>query len=202
MLDEIDCIWVAIAEEIPIEAQACFEHLKTLYPEKLKVVACAGETRAATVLNTCEHIRSHLREDPDQRDPWVLVHDAARPGISIELIKNLLLALSDEPVGALLAVPVADTLKQEAEGVDSVTRQVHATIPRAGLWQAQTPQAFRLDMLCTALQHAEQAPSDESSAIEAMGLHPKLVMGAPTNFKLTHPADGALFAALLAAREK
>lgn len=202
MLDEIDCIWVAVAEEIPDEARACFARLAAQHPHKLKVVACAGDTRAATVLGACERIRAQTLFASVEPDPWVLVHDAARPGISVELIQRLLAALQDEPVGALLAVPVADTLKREALREGCNAKQVQATVTRSGLWQAQTPQAFRLDLLRTALSKAGDAPSDESSAIEALGKTPKLVMGAPTNFKLTHPADGELFAALFAAREK
>jgi len=200
MLDEIDCIWVAVAEEIPDAARQYFERLMVQYPNKFKMLACAGETRADTVLNSCKQIRAQFHE-ADQ-DPWVLVHDAARPGISVELIQKLIAALQNEQVGALLAVPVADTLKQEelSEGFDC--KQVKTTFPRAGLWQAQTPQAFRLNLLHEALLQAGASPSDESSAIEAMGYKPKLVMGAPTNFKLTHAADGELFAALLAARDR
>jgi 2-C-methyl-D-erythritol 4-phosphate cytidylyltransferase len=132
----------------------------------------------------------------------VLVHDAARPGITGELVKKLISALQDEPVGALLAMPVADTLKREESIEGNPHKQVNATVARGGLWQAQTPQAFRLNLLCHALLKAGDSPSDESSAIEALGKKPKLVLGAPTNFKLTHPADGELFAALLAAKEK
>lgn len=202
MLDEIDCIWVAVAEEIPDEARTCLTRLAGQHPHKLNIIACAGDTRAATVLGACERMRAQIAESSAESDPWVLVHDAARPGISIELIQRLLTALQDEPVGALLAVPVADTLKREELREGGNAQQVQATVTRSGLWQAQTPQAFRLDLLRIALSKGGDAPSDESSAIEALGKKPKLVMGAPTNFKLTHPADGELFAALFAAREK
>jgi 2-C-methyl-D-erythritol 4-phosphate cytidylyltransferase len=202
MLDEIDCIWLAVAEEIPEEARLCIERLEGQYPNKLKVIVCAGETRAATVLNACECIRAELNRREDFFDPWVLVHDAARPGITEELVKRLLTALEGEPVGALLAVPVADTLKREEVPEGGTDKYVQATLARVGLWQAQTPQAFKLNLLYEALSSVAEdaAPSDESSAIEALGRRPKLVMGAPTNFKLTHPADGELFAALLASR--
>jgi len=201
MLDEIDCIWVAVTSDIPESAQTLFDRLAQDYPKKFKVIACAGETRAQTVLAACQHVQHHVKD----HDPWVLVHDAARPGITKNLIRRLLEALNDEPVGALLAVPVADTLKREesvAPNSIHAPRYVHATLPRSGLWQAQTPQAFRVGMLIDALSKAGALPSDESSAIEAIGGKPKLVLGDPTNFKLTHPADGVLLSALLAVREK
>ena len=137
-----------------------------------------GLTRRDTVLNGLQALTEKLRPDD-----WVLVHDAARPGLTPELLQRLFDECCHDPVGGLLAVPVADTLKK----ADDQGRAV-GTIPRTGLWAAQTPQMFRYALLCEALQHLPSA-TDESSAIEALGFHPRLVMGDARNFKLTYPHD-------------
>ncbi len=127
-------------------------------------------------------------------DPWVLVHDAARPCLPAADLASLLGALPGSPDGALLAVPLVDTLKRS--GADGA---VDATVPRAGLWRAQTPQAFRLGRLAEALgRHA--AATDEASAVEALGDRPRLVEGSPDNLKITAPADLAPAARLLGGR--
>ena len=97
-------------------------------------------------------------------------------------------------MGGILAVPVADTLKRE-NGLGRIER----TEERAGLWQAQTPQMFRSGLLTQALQQSRSV-TDDASAIEALGLQPKLVLGEPTNFKVTYPQD-MLLAELLLARQ-
>jgi 2-C-methyl-D-erythritol 4-phosphate cytidylyltransferase len=154
---------------------------------KLKLHYTGGATRAETVLNTLQMI-----EVAD--DDWILVHDAARPGLTQYLLDDLLNALENDPVGGLLALPVADTLKFAGEN-----SEVLKTIPRAHLWQAQTPQMFRYGVLKHALQtniHAASSPSakvalatDEAEAIESLGLQPKLVMGSLRNLKITYPHD-------------
>lgn len=116
-------------------------------------------------------------------EDWVLVHDAARPCLARADLERLLAALPSSPDGALLAVPVADTLKR-ADG-DS---RSSGTVDRDGLWRALTPQAARLGVLRAALEHAPHA-TDEASALEAAGLRPRLVPGAATNVKVTEPAD-------------
>ena len=103
--------------------------------------------------------------------------------------------LSSDEVGGILAVPVADTLKRE----DS-THRIADTVPREGLWQAQTPQMFRNVMLKRALEAARNV-TDEASAIEAMGLRPRLVRGDPTNLKVTYPLDLHLAEWILQHRE-
>lgn len=156
---------------------------------RVRPLVHAGESRAETVLNALNALHAEL----DARD-WVLVHDAARPCLSRSALSRLLDTLLDDPVGGLLAVPVADTLKRQ-----NGTRHVHETINRDGLWSAQTPQMFRYDMLLQALQHSH-AHTDESSAMEAMGYAPLLVMGEPTNIKVTYPADLSLAEWILSAR--
>jgi 2-C-methyl-D-erythritol 4-phosphate cytidylyltransferase len=126
----------------------------------------------------------------------VLVHDAARCLITPEQIKALIDACADDAVGGLLAHKLPDTLKAEADG------RVAATLDRSDKWLAQTPQMFRIGALIVALQEAGDGVTDESSAMEAMGLSPKLVPGSAQNFKVTYPEDFALAEAVLLARQK
>jgi 2-C-methyl-D-erythritol 4-phosphate cytidylyltransferase len=169
----------------------------TLEPaSKLKLHYTGGESRAETVLNTLNAIEI-------ANDDWVLVHDAARPGLTHALLDNLLNTLETDEVGGLLALPLADTLKQA--DAESRTKK---TIPRDNLWQAQTPQMFKYAALKHALQaniHAASSPSsigvlatDEAEAIEAQGLQPKLVQGGLRNLKVTYPQDLELLEALFA----
>jgi 2-C-methyl-D-erythritol 4-phosphate cytidylyltransferase len=114
---------------------------------------------------------------------WVLVHDAARPCLANADLERLLAVLPDAPDGALLAVPVADTLKRaDADG------RVEQTVDRTGLWRALTPQAAQVGALRDALARAPSA-TDEASALEAIGLRPRLIAGSATNVKVTEPAD-------------
>ncbi len=118
---------------------------------------------------------------------WVLVHDAARPCLSAADLDRLIDACAGDAVGGLLAVPVADTLKRAAADA-----RVGSTAPRDGLWRALTPQMFRYGVLAKALDEAiasGHAPDDEATAIERLGLQPRLVEGSPTNIKVTRPAD-------------
>ena len=155
---------------------------------KLKIHHCGGSTRADTVLNGLKAIESHV-----QNEDWILVHDAARPGLSDALLNQLLDTLKEDAVGGLLAVPLADTLKRaDAQGL------VEATIPRTALWQAQTPQMFRYAILKKALESFPGSPTDEAEAIEALGLKPKLVTGELRNLKVTYAQDLAVLTALLA----
>ena len=104
---------------------------------------------------------------------------------------RLIDACADDEVGGLLALPVADTLKQARAG------RVAATLPRDDKWAAQTPQMFRLGLLQEALAKAGATVTDEASAVEALGHAPLLVPGELENFKLTHPGDFDLAARLL-----
>ncbi len=146
-----------------------------------------GETRAQTVLNTLEAMRPHV----DEHD-WILVHDAARPGLTSELLNQLLDTLEHDEVGGLLALPLADTLKQS-----NADQRVQKTIPREQLWQAQTPQMFRFSLLQKALTDFDGSPTDEAQAVEALGLQPKLVVGSLRNMKITYPQDLQLMEILM-----
>ncbi|MCW2312991.1 2-C-methyl-D-erythritol 4-phosphate cytidylyltransferase [Rhodoferax antarcticus] len=154
------------------------------------IATCGGSTRAASVFNG---LNALLAEGAVTHD-WVLVHDAARCLITPQQINQLLDACLIDDVGGLLALALPDTLKAAAAG------RVAATLPRADKWLAQTPQMFRIGSLLEALELAGDAVTDESSAIEAMGLAPKLVPGSAQNFKVTYPEDFALAQAVLLSR--
>jgi 2-C-methyl-D-erythritol 4-phosphate cytidylyltransferase len=148
--------------------------------DKVEVLRCGGATRAESVLNGLDAIEGRLQEND-----WVLVHDAARPCLTQEMLDRLLAELAEDPVGGLLAVPVADTLKREGED-----GRVDHTEPRAGLWRAQTPQMFRYGLLRQALQASgTNTPTDEAQAVEFLGHAPRLVMGDGHNLKVTYPED-------------
>lgn len=155
------------------------------------VADCGGSTRAGSVFNG---LNALLEEGAVAHD-WVLVHDAARCLITPAQINQLLDACLNDEVGGLLALPLPDTLK--AARADRVT----STLPRVDKWLAQTPQMFRIGSLLDALELAGDAVTDESSAIEAMGLSPKLVSGSAQNFKVTYPPDFELAQAILASRQ-
>jgi len=140
----------------------------------------------------CHSVYNGLCAIADIIEPsdWVLVHDAARPCLRYEDLDKLMTELASHAVGGLLAVPVRDTLKK-TQGDNLVSQ----TIDRAGLWQAQTPQMFRYGLLKSALLQAlesEVMVTDEASAIENSGYHPKLVEGHTDNIKITLPEDLAL----------
>jgi len=131
-------------------------------------------------------------------DDWVLVHDAARPCLSRRDLDRLLQSGAGEPVGALLAVPVSDTLKQ----ADASLIAEH-TLERSALWQALTPQMFRFGPLRAALESARAAgrmPTDEAQAMEWQGARAKLVAALDSNPKITNPEDLRVAAAIRAAR--
>lgn len=183
---EIERVWVVLSPDDPFWPKYDWSELGA----KLETVRCGGATRAESVTNG---LRAAAMVAAD--DDWVLVHDAARPCLSAGMLAALFEALANDPVGGLLAVPVADTLKR----ADSEQR-VAATEPRDGLWQAQTPQMFRYGRLSEALENC-CAVTDEAGAIEALGLKPKLVASDTTNLKVTYPADLALAAMILRGRK-
>jgi len=155
------------------------EHDWSALPEKIEATFCGGVHRAETVLNTLKFLESRIG-----KDDWVLVHDAARPCILTELVEQFLDEVGDDPVGGLLAVPLADTLKRADE-----LQRVAATVPRTGLWRAQTPQMFRYGTLRAGLEK-KPAATDEAEAVESTGYNsPRLVQGESTNIKVTFAED-------------
>ena len=155
------------------------------------VARCGGATRAQSVANGLQALRDRGADGED----WVLVHDAARCLLQPAWVDRLIDACLHDAVGGLLALPLADTLKQ---GDDA--QRVARTLPRGGKWLAQTPQMFRLGALQRALAQTGVAVTDEASAIEAQGQSPLLVAGEIENFKLTWPADFALAQRLMETR--
>jgi 2-C-methyl-D-erythritol 4-phosphate cytidylyltransferase / 2-C-methyl-D-erythritol 2,4-cyclodiphosphate synthase len=154
---------------------------------RVKVIASGGETRARTVRNALTAVTGGGAKNDD----WVLVHDAARPGLDAATLARLIDTLKDHAVGGLLAVPVADTVKRE-EKSEAAQKEVESTVYRAGLWAAQTPQMFRVGLLVQALNEAlqdEAEPTDEAQAIERSGHAPLLVPGTRNNFKITVQED-------------
>ena len=163
------------------------------FDPKLMIFNCGGATRANSVLNGLTAAKQkNLIDDQD----WILVHDAARPCLTTDQLNRLIDELAEDDVGGLLAVPVADTLKRN----DSAGR-VARTESRDNLWQAQTPQMFRYELLARALQNAMHIPiTDDASAVEALGYHPKLILSDAYNFKVTYPQDLALAELILQQR--
>jgi len=154
------------------------------------IAPCGGLTRAATVLNGLRY----LLQQGAEPDDWALVHDAARCLVTPGQINALMDACSGDAVGGLLAHKLPDTLKTEVSG------RAASTLDRSDKWLAQTPQMFRIGVLIAALQQAGDRVTDESSAMEFMGLRPLLVPGSAQNFKVTYPEDFALAEAILNAR--
>jgi len=192
---EIHSIWVGINPH--------FAHNPILNQLKqntksLAFLPTGGTTRQETVKNTLEA----MLQGGVAEDDWVLVHDAARPGITTDLIQKLIKAVVENNSGGLLALPVADTLKRAdlSSVVASQYAKAETTISRNHLWQAQTPQMFALKTLHDALEEAirnEADVTDEASAMELLGEKPLLIEGATRNFKVTHPADWDLMQSVL-----
>jgi 2-C-methyl-D-erythritol 4-phosphate cytidylyltransferase len=160
------------------------------------ICSCVGgATRAQSVLAALNALPAEVLADD-----FVLVHDAARPNLGLQDLQQLLERGRNDPVGAILAAPVRDTLKRAGDdgGID-------ATEPRQHLWRALTPQLFRRLQLTRALEEADKAGiqvTDESMAMELRGLRPLLVEGSEDNLKITTPADLARFEFILSQRKQ
>lgn len=189
---QIECVWVVLAPDDDYWEERD-EHWKRLAP-KLKPLYCGGATRAQSVRNGLEAVAEAGM--PVRDEDWMLVHDAARPCLDSRTLERLLTTVGDDPVGGLLAVPLADTLKRGSEAQSGEAPRVEATLPRERLWQAQTPQMFRFGILRAALERAPEV-SDEAGAVEACGYAPLLVTGSPSNLKVTWPGDLELAELLL-----
>lgn len=168
------------------------DRFETVVPRCTAWVArVGGASRADSVLGGLAELRRRGATDED----WVLVHDAARCLLQPAWVDALIEACQHDDVGGLLAQPIADTLKAgDAEG------RVTATVDRRDKWAAQTPQMFRLGLVERALSAMGAAATDEASAVEALGLAPRLVRASMANFKVTWPEDFALAERWLAAR--
>lgn len=153
--------------------------------DKVLLSAFGGKERCHSVLNGLMALQKRVHHND-----WILVHDAARPCLQGSDLDRLIDELQEDPVGGLLAMPVRDTIKR----ADNNGR-VAATVDRNDLWHALTPQMFRFEMLFSALKQAidrHLSVTDEASAIEAVGLAPRLIEGQADNIKITYPEDLAL----------
>ena len=160
---------------------------------KVNPLYCGGETRRDSVLNGLAALGGTV-----DADDWMLVHDAARPCLPAADLRKLLDEGSGDAIGAILALPVAETVKRAGKDEGGVQR-VAATEDRSQLWLAQTPQMFRIGLLIQALSRAPGA-TDEAAAVEGLGLRPRLVLGSRENLKVTFPQDVAIAEAILARR--
>ena len=180
----IDCICVVLS---PLDRHWSAHDWSAL-PDKIEPAFVGGAHRAESVLNGLKHLGDRV-----QRDDWILVHDAARPCADTELVEQFLDEVGDDPIGGLLAMPLADTLKSADEN-----QRVAATIPRLNLWRAQTPQMFRNHLLRRGLEIVKDA-TDEAQAVESVGYSaPRLVQGESTNIKVTFAEEIKLAEMILA----
>lgn len=176
--DRIDQVRVAVSPGDILAAEVLAGLPRTL------VRHCGGQTRDETVLQA-------LQDAALGPQDWVLVHDAARPGLPPDALCRLLDASLSANQGGLLAMPVADTVKQ-ASPDPAGSPLVSATVPRDTLWLAQTPQMFKAGELIAALLKSRASGAkvtDEASAMEAAGHRPLLVQGSWRNAKVTLPDD-------------
>ena len=194
-MPEIKTIWVGVSpesQELPTDSWP--------QDERFHLRPTGGATRQETVLNTLKAMAS-AGLGPDD---WVLVHDAARPGLTADAARRLISAVTEHVYvsGGILAMPMADTLKMiSAQNPDCIGK----TLPRDGLWLAQTPQMFRLQALSEALTEAitnKFDVTDEASAMERAGCEPLLVPGEWRNLKVTYPQDWALMDQILSMGNK
>lgn len=170
-----------LVEKVVLALHAEDSNWQTLHfhsPSKI-LTTLGGVTRAESVLNALQVIQSFVKPQD-----WVLVHDAARPCLRSSDIARLIEALGDHEVGGILGIPVRDTLKR----VNSEF-EILGTPSRDEVWCAQTPQLFRFELLWQALTSAKQLYTDESAALEGMGLKPLMVLGGVHNVKITYPED-------------
>lgn len=185
---ELDTIFVVLAPN-----DAYYAH-SPLDPVRVVGLRCGGVTRLESVANGLDAMHDRVRAHD-----WVLVHDAARPCIGIDALSRLVSEVGEDPVGGLLAMPMADTLKRS----DADDARVQRTEDRRGLWCAQTPQMFRYALLREAIGRARGSPmTDDAQAVEALGSSPRLVRGSASNLKITYADDLALAEAVIAMRDR
>ena len=144
--------------------------------------AAGGSERADSVLSGLQAVGPHAGPND-----WVLVHDAARPCISVSVLRKLIDHTLESGVGTVLAQASTDTLKRVSSNL-----RVSESLDRRVIWRAQTPQMFRLSELETALSSAlsdQQPITDESMAMELSGFPVSILEGPSSNIKVTLPVD-------------
>jgi 2-C-methyl-D-erythritol 4-phosphate cytidylyltransferase len=169
-------------------------HDWSAFDGRVEALYCGGETRRDSVYNGL--VAASAAVDADD---FMLVHDAARPCVPRADLERLIAECAADRIGGILALPVAETVKRVAKD-EAGTQRIAGTEDRTQLWLAQTPQMFRVGLLMQALLQARRSVTDEASAIEQLGLRPRMVAGSRENLKVTYPEDLAIAEAILRAR--
>jgi 2-C-methyl-D-erythritol 4-phosphate cytidylyltransferase len=182
---QVESIFVVLA---PGDSEFA-RHDWSAFDGRLEPLYCGGEARRDSVYNGLVAARGTV-----EADDWMLVHDAARPCLPRKDLENLMRETRNDEVGGILALPVAETVKRASKD------RIESTEDRASLWLAQTPQMFRAGLLAQALRTAKGPVTDEASALEQMGLKPRLVAGSRENLKVTWAEDLAIAEAILEQR--
>jgi 2-C-methyl-D-erythritol 4-phosphate cytidylyltransferase len=162
---------------------------------RVEPLYCGGESRRDSVYNGMVAAMAAV-----EADDWMLVHDAARPCLPRPDLERLIDETRADRIGGILALPVADTVKRVAKDEGGAQR-IAGTEDRTQLWLAQTPQMFRCGLLMQALKAAKTSITDEASAVEELGLRPRMVLGSRENIKVTYPEDLAIAEAILSGRK-
>jgi 2-C-methyl-D-erythritol 4-phosphate cytidylyltransferase len=170
-------------------------HDWSAFAGRLEPLYCGGASRRDSVHNGLVAAMAAV-----DADDWVLVHDAARPCLPRGDLARLITDCAADAVGGILALPVADTVKRVQKD-EAGAQRIAGTEDRAELWLAQTPQMFRAGLLARALGDPRAGNvTDESAAIELLGLKPRLVLGSRDNLKVTFPQDIPVAEAILRSR--
>ncbi len=183
----IDMVFVVLAKD----DKRFSAHDWSAFGGRIEPLYCGGATRAESVHNGLIAAMAAI-----DADDWVLVHDAARPCLPRADLERLIAECSGDAIGGILALPVADTVKRVAKDEAGVAR-IARSEDRTQLWRAQTPQMFRVGLLAQALHAAKGDVTDEASAVEQLGLQPRLVTGSRRNIKVTYAEDLAIAEAIL-----
>jgi 2-C-methyl-D-erythritol 4-phosphate cytidylyltransferase len=200
-------LWHAVASVCVAPVQSVFvvlapedrefaRHDWSAFAGRLEPLYCGGESRRDSVFNGMVAAMAAV-----DADDWMLVHDAARPCLPKRDLDSLIAETREDQIGGILALPAADTVKKAAKDEAGALR-VAGTEDRSQLWLAQTPQMFRCGLLVQALKEAKTAVTDESGAVEQMGLKPRLVAGSRENIKVTFPEDMKIAEAILDNRRR
>jgi len=170
-------------------------HDWSAFSGRIEPLYCGGASRRDSVHNGLVAAMAAV-----DADDWVLVHDAARPCLPRGDLERLITDCAADAIGGILALPVADTVKRVQKDEGGAQR-VAGTEDRADLWLAQTPQMFRAGLLAQALSSPRaKNVTDESAAVELLGLKPRLVVGSRENLKVTFPQDIVMAEAILRSR--
>ncbi len=170
------------------------QHDWSAFAGRLEPLYCGGASRRDSVYNGMVAAMAAV-----DADDWMLVHDAARPCLPQGDLASLIAETREDSIGGILALPVAETVKKAGKD-EAGTLRVSATEDRSQLWLAQTPQMFRCGLLLQALKAAKGAVTDEASAVEQLGLRPRLVAGSRENIKVTFADDLKIAEAILGKR--